>query len=113
MIAPITPKAFLEGNPNIRRLFPDVRAAEQSYFKKTGLFPIMHAVAIRNDLIEKEPSLPKAVFDMILGPRYTNLDTTVTAADGPTLVDESQDWLYPLVGIRWKLGFADQWSLVA
>lgn len=52
------------------------------------------------------------IFDIILGLRYTNLDTTVTAAAGPTLVDESQDWLDPLVGIRWKWGFADQWTLV-
>ena len=59
----IEPRAFAEGNPKVRRLFTDVRAVEQDYYKRTGIFPIMHAVAIRNDLAEEHAWLPKAVFD--------------------------------------------------
>jgi len=58
----VEPRAFVEGNPKVRRLFSDVRATEQDYFKRTGIFPIMHSVAIRNDLIEQHPWLPEAVF---------------------------------------------------
>ena len=36
LITAITPKAFLNGNPKIRRLFPDVKAVEQQYFEKLG-----------------------------------------------------------------------------
>jgi 4,5-dihydroxyphthalate decarboxylase len=43
LITPITPQAFLDGRPEIRELFPDVRAAEQDYFRKTGLFPLQSA----------------------------------------------------------------------
>ena len=57
----IEPKAFIEGNPIVGRLFPDFRRTEQAYFKKTGIFPIMHAVAIRNDVADKHPELPLAV----------------------------------------------------
>lgn len=57
------PKAYVEGNPDVIRLFPDSRKTEQEYYKKTGIFPIMHAVAIKTELIEKYPWLPKAVFD--------------------------------------------------
>jgi 4,5-dihydroxyphthalate decarboxylase len=57
------PRAYIEGHPQVARLFPDFRKIERAYFKKTGIFPIMHAVAIRNSLIEKNPWLPKAVFD--------------------------------------------------
>ena len=32
------------------RLFPNVKSAEQAYFRETAVFPIMHAVAIRKDL---------------------------------------------------------------
>ena len=56
------PSTFLAGEPHIRRLFPDTRAAEKAYFKKTGLFPIMHMVGIRNSLVEKYPWLPVSVF---------------------------------------------------
>ena len=56
------PKAFAEGNPVVGRLFPDFRDTERAYFAKTGIFPIMHAVAVRRDLIEEHPWLPEAVF---------------------------------------------------
>jgi 4,5-dihydroxyphthalate decarboxylase len=57
------PRAYVQGHPKVARLFPDFRKTERAYFKKIGIFPIMHAVAIRNSLIEQHPWLPKAVFD--------------------------------------------------
>ena len=81
VITAITPRAFLEGDPTIKRLFPDFRAAEQDYFRKTGLFPIMHVVAIRNDMIEADPELPKAVFEMYSAAKqqaYADLETTTS-----------------------------------
>jgi len=59
----VEPKAFIEGNPLVERLFPDPRKVERAYFSKTGIFPIMHAVAIRKSLLKLEPWLAKAVFD--------------------------------------------------
>ena len=58
----IEPRAFVEGHPKVKRLFADPRATEREYFSKTGIFPIMHAVAIRNDVIDANPWLPTAVF---------------------------------------------------
>lgn len=57
------PKAYIEGNPLIERLFPDSKRTEQAYFKKNGIFPIMHAVAIKKKLIDENPGVVKAVFD--------------------------------------------------
>jgi len=57
------PKAFVQGNPLVKRLFPDSKKTEREYYQKTGIFPIMHAVAIKTELIEKYPWLPKAVFE--------------------------------------------------
>ena len=56
------PKAYAEGNPIVGRLFPDFRTVERAYFAKTGIFPIMHAVAVRDDVINENPWLPEAVF---------------------------------------------------
>jgi 4,5-dihydroxyphthalate decarboxylase len=58
----LEPRAFVNGDPRVRRLFKDVKQVEQAYYKKTGIFPIMHAVAIRNDLVKDNPWLPTAVF---------------------------------------------------
>ena len=57
------PRAYMQGHPDVIRLFSDYRQTERAYYKKTGIFPIMHAVAIRNSLVEKNPWLPEAVFN--------------------------------------------------
>jgi 4,5-dihydroxyphthalate decarboxylase len=59
----IEPRAFIEGDPIVARLFPDARQAERAYFAKTGIFPIMHAVAIRNAVIDENPWIVEAVFN--------------------------------------------------
>jgi 4,5-dihydroxyphthalate decarboxylase len=57
------PRAFIQGDPSCVRLFADSRQTEREYYAKTGIFPIMHAVAIRNDVVEQYPWLPEAVFE--------------------------------------------------
>ena len=60
---PAEPQAYVERHPKVQRLFPDSRTVERDYYKKTGIFPIMHAVAIRRDLAKQEPWLANAVFE--------------------------------------------------
>ena len=59
----LEPKAYIDGDPNVERLFGDYRKIERDYFTKTGIFPIMHAVAIRRDVVKRFPQLPVAVFN--------------------------------------------------
>jgi 4,5-dihydroxyphthalate decarboxylase len=59
----VEPRAYVKGHPDIGRLFGDYRRTEQAYYSKTGIFPIMHAVAIRNDVAKAHPWLPEAVFN--------------------------------------------------
>lgn len=55
------PLPFLKGSANVRRLFRDHRSVEAEYFKRTGFFPIMHVVVIRNDIYEKYRWFPAAL----------------------------------------------------
>ena len=61
-IAPRPPTLVEKGHPNIGWLFSDPVAVAKDYYKRTGLFPIMHVVGIRRTLAEKHPWLPGAVF---------------------------------------------------
>jgi 4,5-dihydroxyphthalate decarboxylase len=60
-IAP-RPPSLPKDTPNVGWLFPDPVAAAKDYFKRTGIFPIMHLVGVRRTLAEKHPWLPGAVF---------------------------------------------------
>jgi 4,5-dihydroxyphthalate decarboxylase len=54
--------SMLNGHPAIRRLFEDYPAVEAAYFKKTGIFPIMHTVAMREDLWKESPWIAVSLF---------------------------------------------------
>ncbi len=59
-IAP-RPPYLARPNPDVGWLFRDPIAAAKDYFKRTGIFPIMHLVGIRRTLVEQHPWLPAAV----------------------------------------------------
>jgi 4,5-dihydroxyphthalate decarboxylase len=61
-IGPRVPPAFERGDPSVGWLFPDPVAAAKDYYKRTGIFPIMHLIGVRRELAEKQPWLPAAVF---------------------------------------------------
>ena len=60
------PSSFLRGEPHIKRLFPDIRATEMAYYKKTKLFPIMHLVGIRKSLVAQHPWLATSLYKAFL-----------------------------------------------
>ncbi|MBO9520880.1 MAG: hypothetical protein J7518_05025 [Nocardioidaceae bacterium] len=52
------PPSWLAGNPAVTRLYPHPRAAEVEAFGRTGIFPIMHLVTVRRDVVERHPWVP-------------------------------------------------------
>ncbi|MDT4892348.1 MAG: 4,5-dihydroxyphthalate decarboxylase [Pseudonocardiales bacterium] len=50
------PGSFQAGGPGapVRRLFADPQAAEQDYFRATGIFPIMHTLVMRREVYERD-----------------------------------------------------------
>ena len=50
-------KPFLAKDPRVARLFADPQAEERTYYQRTGIFPIMHVLGIRQALIDRHPWL--------------------------------------------------------
>ena len=83
IISPMTPSSFTAGDPRIRRLFGDPKLEEKAYFKRTGLFPIMHFIGIRSSLLRVYPGLAVAVFNAFISSRRIAMNTlrnTATAS---------------------------------
>jgi 4,5-dihydroxyphthalate decarboxylase len=52
---PETLPSIRKRSPRVGLLFPDAPKAEKEYYKKSGIFPIMHTVVIRNSILEQNP----------------------------------------------------------
>jgi 4,5-dihydroxyphthalate decarboxylase len=100
------PSSFANGSPNVRRLFKDHAEVEKAYFRKTGIFPIMHTVVVRADVYERSPwvmqSLTKA-FELSKQRAYTDLfETTALKLMMPWLTAQAEE-------AREVLGADDFW----
>ena len=61
-IAPRPPSGAALQNPHVGWLFDDPTAVAKDYYRRTGIFPIMHVVGIRKEIAAAHPWLPGAVF---------------------------------------------------
>ncbi|MFL2668042.1 MAG: ABC transporter substrate-binding protein [Alphaproteobacteria bacterium] len=93
-------------NENIDRLFPDYKSAEQDYFSKTGMFPIMHMIGIKRSIVEKHPWLPVNVYVAFLKAKqlcYEEMEQVGHLA-------HTMPWpVYELEQVRELMG-ADHWT---
>jgi 4,5-dihydroxyphthalate decarboxylase len=49
------PAAFEAGDPRVKRLFTEFMPVELAYWRETGIFPIMHCIAIQTRVLEAHP----------------------------------------------------------
>lgn len=73
-IAPRPPSRAALSNPQVGWLFDDPTAAAKDYYRRTGIFPIMHVAAIRRTLVEQHPWLPVAVLKAFTQAKAAALD---------------------------------------
>jgi 4,5-dihydroxyphthalate decarboxylase len=64
LFMPHPPKSVLQGSTKVRRLFSDPRQEELKYYRKNGFYPIMHIIALKQELVEREPWIVRTLMDM-------------------------------------------------
>ena len=109
-IAPRPPRLAGRLNTQIGWLFADPVSAATHYFKRSGIFPIMHLVGIRCELVQKSPWLPAAVFKAFQESKARCLaaleDTSASKVTLP-FVDEQLRAARALMGADfWSYGLA-------
>jgi 4,5-dihydroxyphthalate decarboxylase len=86
------PAAFGE---RVRRLFPDFRRVERAYYEKTGIFPIMHTLVVKEELARQHPWLPRSLYDAFVEAKrlaYQRLQfTAALPVSLPWLVAEAEE----------------------
>lgn len=62
LMSPVVPSSIAAGDSRISRLFPDYRDVEAAYFSRSGLFPIMHVLAMKREVVERSPAIAAGVY---------------------------------------------------
>jgi 4,5-dihydroxyphthalate decarboxylase len=111
LFAARAPSSFLNGEPHIARLFPNTRQAEQAYYEKTKLFPIMHLVGIRKTLVENYPWLATSVYKAFCEAKAQAMialrDVNALMVTLPWLEAETNETMAIMGEDFWKYGVAE------
>ena len=107
------PRPFLAGSRRVRRLFPNYRRVEEDYYRRTGIFPIMHTFVLKSSLFEAEPWVAISLYKAFVQAKQLNdrllYDTDALHAGLPWLIDEiersrrvfgGEIWDYSVEGSR-------------
>ncbi|HEX9810325.1 MAG TPA: ABC transporter substrate-binding protein [Alphaproteobacteria bacterium] len=91
------PLVFQRGHPDVKRLFPDYRALEESYYDETGVFPIMHVIALRRDILEGRPWIARNLMRAFEASKdravRRSLEISVSRYCVPWLVDHAEQMM--------------------
>ena len=63
LIHPELIQPWIDRDPRIKRLFEDYKAKEIEYYRRTGIFPIMHTTAIKSEIVERYPWVPRNLME--------------------------------------------------
>lgn len=89
------PTCFLEGHPDVVRLFPDFVDRERRYYADTGVWPIMHIIAIQRRVLESNPWVARNLYNAFLESKQRSVQRLLDPAVSR----------YPL---PWLPGYAQQ-----
>ena len=113
LLSPDLPRLFLNGDKRVVRMFPKYKEMEVDYFRRTGIFPIMHVTTIKREIVDKYPwvatNLAKAfeeakniAYRRIANPRMVPIAWVRTALEEQEEVLGRDPWAYGLTAANRK-----------
>ena len=110
-MAPRAPSGAARSNPAIGWLFDDPTATAKDYYRRTGIFPIMHVLGVRKELAERHPWLPAALFKAFSLAKAAALDklddTSATKVTLPFVEEQLRAARQTMGPDYWSYGVAD------
>jgi 4,5-dihydroxyphthalate decarboxylase len=109
-IGPRPPSGQALKNPDIGWLFDDPTAVAKDYYRRTGVFPIMHVVGIRKELAERHAWLPGALLKAFTQSKAAALellaDTSATKVTLPFVEEQLKAARQTMGEDYWSYGVA-------
>jgi len=104
-----TPSSFRPADGRVRRLFEDFQTIEREYFRRTRIFPIMHTVAIRREVYERNRWIAQSLMKAFVAAQhecYAALSQTAAlGAMLPWLVAHVEETRREMGEDYWPYGF--------
>ncbi|MEK8129582.1 4,5-dihydroxyphthalate decarboxylase [Paenibacillus filicis] len=100
----------------IRRLIPDVWGAEREYYRRTGIFPIMHLVSLKEETVQEHPKLPLQLYKQMLQRKDEGiaqlLETIKNQTSAPWVWESAEQSAKLMNGDMWPYGMKANWSQI-
>lgn len=110
VMGPRAPSCFEQGHPHVGYLYADPQQAASDWYRRTGIFPIMHLLGIRKTLVERHPWLPFSVYKAFEQSKARALaklsDTSATKVTLPFVEDQLRAARQLMGDDFWSYGFA-------
>lgn len=100
------PSLFLNGSPRIARMFPNFKAVEQDYYRRTRIFPIMHTVVVREDVYREHPWVARSLYRAFCEAK----DLAINGLYDTDALHLALPWLLDHVEEAWRVFGKDFWA---
>ena len=95
LVSSMTPHRVVQKSDAIKYLFSDPQSEEVSYFKKHGIYPIMHVIAAKSEVLTKHPGIARGLFSAFeeskeLACRYYQEDPVWSLVAGVPMLFQKQ-----------------------
>jgi 4,5-dihydroxyphthalate decarboxylase len=68
-VEPDLPQRWIRGDGTVERLFPNFEQEEKEYYRRTKVYPIMHPVVIKKEILDRDPWVATSLFEALLASR--------------------------------------------